>query len=246
MAQKKKELEQAAKDKQDKQAAAEKRTLKRLHRNMKQAAEQMRDQKQNQEQQRQASRTMQDMARDTGKVDADQRRMTNQKKVASQLDDLREAMQRAKRGGSRGPKDRFGRNKRNADFQKRARGQKGSRQAWRPGQKGQGQGKGNQLGGNQPGGSSWGDGHDPDLIGDPTARKGNTTDESVSGIHGKGPSVRETILSSAQKGFASRTYKEVYGRYKPQIEEIINSEKVPSGYKYYVKKYFQRIKPHEM
>ncbi len=75
---------------------------------------------------------------------------------------------------------------------------------------------------------------------------GNAKDESVSGVQGKGPSIKETIVSAAQKGFATRAYKDVYGRYKPAIEEVINSEKVPSGYKYYVKKYFQKIKPHSM
>ena len=71
-------------------------------------------------------------------------------------------------------------------------------------------------------------------------------DESVSGIQGKGRSTRETILSAAQKGFASQQYKQVYGRYKAIVEEIINHEKIPPGYNYYVKKYFQKIKPHEM
>lgn len=243
---KQKQLDQAQKEQKDQQASEEKRTLKRLQRNMKQASEQMRDQ--NQENRRMASRTMQDMARDTGKVDSDQRKMTNQKKVASQLDDLKEAMRRAKRGGTRGPEDRFGRNKRNADFQRRARGGQGSRQAWKPGQGQKGAGQGNQPGGKgtQPGGSSYGDEHDPDLLGDPTKRVGNTKDESVSGVQGKGPSIKETIVSAAQKGFATKAYKEVYGRYKPAIEEVINSEKVPSGYKYYVKKYFQKIKPHAM
>jgi chemotaxis protein histidine kinase CheA len=243
---KQKQLDQAQKDKKDQQASEEKRTLKRLQRNMKQASQQMQDK--NQENRRMASRTMEDMARDTGKVDSDQRKMTNQKKVASQLDDLKEAMRRAKRGGTRGPEDRFGRNKRNADFQRRARGGKGSKQAWKPGQGQKGPGQGNQPGGkgNQPGGSSYGDEHDPDLFGDPTKRMGNAKDESVSGVHGKGPSIKETIVSAAQKGFATKAYKDVYGRYKPAIEEVINSEKVPSGYKYYVKKYFQKIKPHAM
>ena len=74
---------------------------------------------------------------------------------------------------------------------------------------------------------------------------GKTNDESISGVHGKGPSTREPILSAAQKGFASRSYREVYVRYKTALEEVINAEKVPSGYKYYVKKYFQKIKPPE-
>jgi hypothetical protein len=242
--QKKRELKRLQREREEQQASNQKRSLKRLHRNMKQASEQMRQQ--NQQSRRQASRTMEDMAREAGKVDQDRRKVTNQKRVASQLEDLKEAMRRAKRGGTRGPQDRFGRNKRNADFQRRAGGGKGSRTAWRPGQ-GQ-KGQGNQPGGqgNQPGGSTYGDSHDPDLLGDPTRKSGKTVDEAVSGLHGKGPSNRETILSAAQKGFASRKYQEVYARYKTIVEEVINAEKVPSGYKYYVKKYFQKIKPHSM
>jgi hypothetical protein len=242
---KKRDLKRLQREREEQQASNQKRSLKRLHRNMQQASEQMRQQ--NQQSRRQASRTMEDMARETGKVDSDRRKVTNQKRVASQLEDLKEAMRRAKRGGTRGPQDRFGRNRRNADFQRRARGGKGSRTAWRPGQ-GQPGGQGNQPGGQgkQPGGSSWGDSHDPDLLGDPTGKSGKTVDEAVSGVHGKGPSNKETILSAAQKGFASRKYSEVYARYKTVLEEVINSEKVPSGYKYYVKKYFQKIKPHAM
>ena len=63
---------------------------------------------------------------------------------------------------------------------------------------------------------------------------------------GKGPSRRETILSAAQKGFASKGYQKVYADYKEIVEEVMRSEKVPSSYKYYIKKYFTKIKPHEM
>jgi hypothetical protein len=243
---KKRELKRLQREREEQQASNQKRSLKRLHRGMQQASEQMR--RENQQSRRQASRTMEDMARETGKVDADRRKVTNQKRVASQLEDLKEAMRRAKQGGTRGPQDRFGRNKRNADFARRAGGQRGTRTAWRPGQGQQPGGQGQQPGGQgqQPGGSQWGDSHDPDLLGDPTRKSGKTTDESVSGVHGKGPSTRETILSAAQKGFATRAYRQVYGDYKAIVEDVINAEKVPSGYKYYVKKYFQKIKPHAM
>ena len=73
---------------------------------------------------------------------------------------------------------------------------------------------------------------------------GNTVDESLQGVRGKGPSTRETILTAAQKGFASRSYENVFTKYKTIVEESIKAEKVPSGYKYYVKRYFQKIKPH--
>jgi len=85
--------------------------------------------------------------------------------------------------------------------------------------------------------------HDPNLVGESTAKSGNTKDESVSGVHGKGPSRRETILAAAQKGFASTAYKQVFADYKDIVEEVMKSEKVPPSYKYYVKKYFIKIKP---
>ena len=58
--------------------------------------------------------------------------------------------------------------------------------------------------------------------------------------------MRETILSAAQKGFATKAYEDVYVQYKRKMEEVIESEKVPSGYRFYINKYFQKIKPHKM
>ncbi|WP_428268348.1 hypothetical protein [Haliangium sp.] len=276
---KQRELKRLERQKEERQASQQRRTLKRLHRNLDKAAQDMKksrerqdpnQQDQQQERQRMASRSLRDAAKDTGKVDADRRKLNTQKKVASQLDDLREAMRRARQRQSQGPKDLFGKNQRNRDFERRAQGQQGSRGAWRPGQRSgqrsgrisqgrQGQGQqpgqqGQQPGqqgqqggqGQQPGGDSYGDQHDPNVLGDPTKRIGQTNDESVSGLHGRGPSRRETILSAAQKGFASRAYERVYADYKNIVEEVIRAEKVPSGYKYYVKRYFQKIKPHSM
>lgn len=251
---KKRELKRLEKKKQERQKSQQKRTLKSLHRNMKQAAKDLNKQKQKnqsqeqkQQQRRQASQRMRRASRDTGKVNADRRRIRTQKKVASQLSDLKEAMRRARRRGRNGMRDMFGKNR---DFKRRARGKRGSRQAWRPGQgkgKGQGQGKGKQGQGKGKGGKNYGDGHDPYLMGDPTAKSGNTRDRSVSGAQGRsGQSVRETILSAAQKGFSSRQYKKVFTEYKDIVEEVIRAEKVPSGYKYYVKRYFNQIKPHSM
>src|SRR5262245_11494879 len=193
---------------------------------------------------------MRNAKQDTGKVEDEQKKVANQKKVASQLSDLKEAMRRAKSKG-KGKGDRFGKNGRNEDFRRRARGQKGNGGAWKPGSTGQGKGQGNQNGGNgQKQGdpsNTYGTGHDPDLIGDATAKGGHTKDEQVQGTQGReGSSTRETILSAAQKGFSSQSYARVHAKYKAIVEEVIKAEKVPSGYKYYVKKYFQKIKPHAM
>ncbi len=249
----KRELRRLERKKEEKQKDASKRELKQLRRKMSDAAKELQKKQQQQQQRqksrRQVSKSMRDMAKRTGKVSQDKRKMANKGKVVTQMSDLKEAMRRAKRKGNKGPKNRFGRNgKRKQDFGSRARGGKGQKGAWKPGQgkgKGQGQGKGQGKGqGNQPGGKEYGDGHDPDsLMGDPTKMAGNTKDESLQGVRGKGPSTRETILTSAQKGFASRSYENVYVKYKTIVEEVIKAEKVPPGYKHYVNRYFHKIKP---
>lgn len=60
-----------------------------------------------------------------------------------------------------------------------------------------------------------------------------------------GESKSEIIRGASDEGFASREYKEVYGDYEDVVEEVMEKENVPKGYRYYVKRYFQLIKPRE-
>ena len=261
LAKKKDELKKLEKDQQDKDQSAQRQALKRLSRDMEKAAEnlqkpqkdpqkdqQQKDQEQEQRDQ-QASQKLKDAARETGRVDQDQRKQATQKKMSSQMEDLREAMRRAKQKGNKGGKDPFGKQGKNQDFAQRARGQKGQGQAWKPGQGQQpGQGQNGQNGqggqGQQPGGKEWGTGHDDNLVGDPTQKSGNTKDDDLQGKQGQdGGGTRETILAAAQKGFASQRYRDVYGKYQQIVEDVMRTEKLPSSYKYYVKKYFAKIHP---
>jgi hypothetical protein len=255
---KKDELKQLQKSQDQQQQSAQREAIKRLQKDIEQAAESLQKPKSKEEseqeqeaRERQASQKLKDAARETGRVDQDKRKQATQRKIASQMDDLREAMQRAKQKGNKGPQDPFGRKGKNQDFAQRARGQKGSGQAWRPGQ-GQGQGQPGGQGQGQPGGQQnggqggkqWGTGTGPDLAGDPTSKSGNTKDKDLEGALGsKGGSRRETILAAAQKGFASRAYKDVYQKYEEIVEEVMRNEKLPSSYKYYVKRYFAKIHP---
>lgn len=252
---KKRELKRLQKQEEEKRQSAQRRAIKRLQKDLEKAGENLQKPKQNQqgneqdqeERERQASQKLKDAARETGRVDHDRRKQAAQKKSSSQMDDLREAMRRAKQRGNKGPNDPF--NKKNQDFIARARGQKGQRGAWKPGQGGQGgQGQGQQgqqQGGQGSGqGSGWGIGHDDNLTGDPTAKSGNTKDQDLEGQHGsEGGSTRETILAAAQKGFASKRYEKVYQDYQRIVEEVMRTEKLPSSYKYYVKRYFAKIHP---
>ena len=170
--------------------------------------------------------------------------------MSSQMDDLREAMRRAKQRGNKGPNDPFNKQGKNQDFIARARGKKGSGQAWKPGQgqrglgQGQGQGQNGQGSGSGQQGDTWGTGHDDNLTGDPTGKSGDTKDQELQGQQGhEGGSIRETILAAAQKGFASARYQKVYQDYQRIVEEVMRTEKLPSSYKYYVKRYFAKIHP---
>jgi hypothetical protein len=235
---KERELEQLKRDREEKKEQAKKRSLDRLQRNMKQAASEMK--KQNKQE---AAKNMKDMADETRKIEDQVRKINNQKRVQSQLADLKEAIRRAKpKKGNGNQSGQSGRAQRIKDYQQRAGGQQGNAQAWRQGQNG----KGGQQNGPQQPSNSWGTGEDPNLMGDPTQLNAKKKNEDLTGIHGQGVSRRETILTAAKKGFATRAYKKVYADYKKVVEEVIAAEKVPQGYKYYVKRYFQRIKPHSM
>ncbi len=257
----KEELKKLEKDAEDKEESGQREALKRLSRDLEKAAEELqkkpdgqkeqKDQQGHEQQgQQQASQKLKDAARETGRVDQDRRKQATQKKMSSQMEDLREAMRRAKQKGGKDGRDPFGKQNKNQDFAQRARGQRGQSTAWKPGQgqqpggQGQGQGQQGQGQGQPQAGKEWGIGHDENLVGDATQKSGNTKDSDLQGKQGsQGGGTRETILAAAQKGFASERYRDVYGKYHQIVEEVMRTEKLPSSYKYYVKRYFAKIHP---
>ena len=67
----------------------------------------------------------------------------------------------------------------------------------------------------------------------------------VKGEHGEGPSRSQVIMGSAQRGFASRGYRDVYTDYSGHAEEVLERDEVPPGYRFYVRRYFQLIRPRD-
>ncbi len=105
------------------------------------------------------------------------------------------------------------------------------------GQGGQGQG--------QPG-RGWGEGHDANVQGGATNPKMGTEDTQVQGADtGQGGSRSQVILGAAERGFSSRGYKKVYTEYHQVAEESLAKDDIPGGYRFYVKRYFQLIRPRE-
>jgi hypothetical protein len=95
-------------------------------------------------------------------------------------------------------------------------------------------------------GRGWGNGHDPKLQGKATNPKMGTEDTQVQGADtGQGGSRSQVILGAAERGFASHGYKKVYTEYHQVAEESLAKDEIPGGYRFYVKRYFQLIRPRE-
>ena len=121
-----------------------------------------------------------------------------------------------------------------------------------PGGNGEGEGAGEGEGdmpggeGTEPGGKEWGHGHDPNLEGAETDPKGSTVDVRAEGLDSKtGPSTAQIIFSAAGRGFAGKPYAKVFRDYQNKVEEQIEQETIPDGYRFYVRRYFQLIRPRE-
>jgi hypothetical protein len=127
---------------------------------------------------------------------------------------------------------------------------------------GEGQGQGIALGqtgvapgagqpGDSPGGGggdkeSWGTGHDPNIRGDASHLKGQTEDVSAAGADtGQGAASSQVIYGAAERGFVGRGYKKVFTDYQTVAEESLAKDDIPPGYRFYVRRYFQLIRPRD-
>jgi hypothetical protein len=112
-----------------------------------------------------------------------------------------------------------------------------------PGTESQGEGPG---GGNGQTGSEWGQGHDPNLRGDSTKLKGQTEDVTAAAVDtGQGAASSQVIYGAAERGFVGRGYKKVYTDYQTVAEEALAKDEIPPGYRFYVRRYFQLIRPRD-
>jgi hypothetical protein len=99
--------------------------------------------------------------------------------------------------------------------------------------------------GGQPGGSQAGVGHENGM-GKKSGIKAGTYDTQVAGANaGKGPDRSKVIQGAADKGFVGQGYKQVYGEYKTVAESALKQDEIPAGYRFYVRRYFDLIRPRE-
>lgn len=91
-----------------------------------------------------------------------------------------------------------------------------------------------------------GEGHDPTMLDDPTLLGGDRQTVRVEGQQSEGPVRSDVeIYTGAQRGFTSRGYRDVHTRYEGHAEEVLERDQVPPGYRFYVRRYFQLIRPRE-
>ncbi len=62
---------------------------------------------------------------------------------------------------------------------------------------------------------------------------------------GNGPSRSQVIRTAASDGFASAPYRQVYTPYWDHAREVLHQGEVPAGYRSYVRRYFQLIRPRD-
>jgi hypothetical protein len=114
-------------------------------------------------------------------------------------------------------------------------------------------GEGPTQGGDKPGsgqeqgaGPGAGTGHNKDLAGAATDLKGKTQDVTAAGADtGQGAASSQVIFGAAERGFVGRGYKQVFTDYQTVAEQALSKDEIPSGYRFYVRRYFQLIRPRD-
>ena len=102
-------------------------------------------------------------------------------------------------------------------------------------------------GGDTPsGGEEAGAGSDPNLKGAATDLKGKTEDVTAAAVDtGQGQASSEVVLGAAESGFTGSRYQKVYTQYRTVAEDVLSQDTIPAGYEFYVRRYFQLIRPRQ-
>ena len=108
-------------------------------------------------------------------------------------------------------------------------------------------------GGGSGGGDKPGTATDPDPFGVLTNLDSFRHLEQITGVQGAGESTVETTVvpiddnpeTSTDGQSTEDSYKEIYTKYHKLSEDALSQEQIPLGYRFYVKRYFESIKPNE-
>jgi hypothetical protein len=222
------------------------RQLQRLQRDLQRLAESL-----NLQGNDELDQLLEQLSEDINRMARQQSTQEQMRSLQQRLEELRRLLQQMKRGG-KSFKKRLGR------FSKRAQGKGGKAgkgtgrlQPGRGGQQGlvllQKQTSGGQKGSSpnpqSNSGGEAGQGSDQSGPGEPTKLKADYTDVEVQAQQGEGPSKSQVIDTAADQGFASERYRRVHQTYHRHAESVLQKQDIPSGYRQYIRQYFERIRP---
>jgi hypothetical protein len=214
-----------------------------------------------------AGQSMESAAENVNRMGKQQLSDEQKKEMLKRLQELREVLRQQGKGG----KEQMDRMQK---FGERARGGGKPGQSGKPGSgsqpgqlkltRGSGEGPGIDVpmpgsspgapggdkSGEQPGsgepGQGHGTGHDPNLAGDPTKLEGKTQDVTAAGVDsGQGAASAEVIYGAAERGFVGKGYQQVFTDYETVAEQVMDKDEIPPGYRFYVRRYFQLIRPRD-
>jgi hypothetical protein len=116
-----------------------------------------------------------------------------------------------------------------------------------PGEGGPGPGGAKPGGGDGPsGGTEAGAGSSPDMKGKATDLDGKTEDVTAAAVDtGQGAASSEVVFGAAEQGFSGARYQKVYTQYRTVAEDVLEQDTIPAGYEFYVRRYFQLIRPRQ-
>lgn len=252
-------LERLGRDKQ--RADRSQQKLSELDRQLQEAARQLLQDAQA------AGHSLESAAEDVNRMSKQQQTDEQKKEMLKRLQELREVLRQQGKGGKEQLErlQRFGERARGAGKQPGQSGPPGN--GTPPGRlrlvRGQGDGSGIEVpmpgaapaagseaesGAEQSGssGKGYGRGHDEHLAGASTELKGKTQDVTAVGVDsGQGAASAEVIYGAADRGFVGRGYQKVFTDYQTVAEQVMNQDEVPAGYRFYVRRYFQLIRPRD-
>ena len=98
-------------------------------------------------------------------------------------------------------------------------------------------------GGMAAGGKKAGKGISASQLGELTSLDSALNLTRITGVQGDGASAVQTVASSPEGQQSAVSYKDAYTKYQKLSEDALTQEQIPLGYKFYVKRYFESIKP---
>jgi hypothetical protein len=91
-----------------------------------------------------------------------------------------------------------------------------------------------------------GSGSSPDIKGAATDLQGKTEDVTAAAVDtGQGTASSEVVFGAAERGFTGARYQKVYTQYRTVAEDVLEQDVIPAGYEFYVRRYFQLIRPRQ-